>query len=515
VSTKKKIIKTALLIIFYFIVIILFMAGAIIFFLTDWFDKTFGVDISSIIYTIISPLSGADSDFMGDAVRYCIRPFIKFGMVITGILAVDVILLRRTKIHIPVRIKKLRFSLNFNYLYRIAVVCLTGIMLFISLRHANLVLDISGYIKSLSEETKIYETYYVDPDDVEITLAAETQKNIIYIYVESMETTYASVDDGGAQKTYNYMPNLTELANEYINFSNDEDLGGWHSCTGTGWTMGSLFATTSGLPFAYPVQGNTMDKREYFAKDVTNLGDILADLGYYNEFLCGSDATFAGRRKYFTQHGNYDIFDYYTAIEEGYIAEDYRVWWGYQDSILFEIAKDELLELAALDQPFNFTMLTADTHHVAGYVCDLCGNEYSDQTANVVACTDNQVYEFVQWIMKQDFFEDTVIIITGDHPRMDTCLVASVEYYDRTVYNCIINSFSPYGTDISTTNREFMAMDMFPTILSAMGYEIEGDRLGLGTNLYSGLETLCEQLGYDYLNEEYGKSSTYYNTHFS
>lgn len=58
-------------------------------------------------------------------------------------------------------------------------------------------------------------------------------------------------------------------------------------------------------------------------------------------------------------------------------------------------------------------------------------------------------------------------------------------------------------------------MDMFPTILSAMGYEIEGDRLGLGTNLYSGLETLCEQLGYDYLNEEYGKSSTYYNTHFS
>ena len=28
-------------------------------------------------------------------------------------------------------------------------------------------------------------------------------------------------------------------------------------------------------------------------------------------------------------------------------------------------------------------------------------------------------------------------------------------------------------------------MDLFPSILAAMGYEIEGNRLGLGTNLFS------------------------------
>ena len=40
---------------------------------------------------------------------------------------------------------------------------------------------------------------------------------------------------------------------------------------------------------------------------------------------------------------------------------------------------------------------------------------------------------------------------------------------------------------------------MYPTILASMGATIEGDRLGLGTNLFSSQETLIEQLGYSEL----------------
>ena len=39
-----------------------------------------------------------------------------------------------------------------------------------------------------------------------------------------------------------------------------------------------------------------------------------------------------------------------------------------------------------------------------------------------------------------------------------------------------------------------------PTILSAMGYSIEGDRLGLGTNLFSGEKTLLEKYGFKELD---------------
>ena len=60
----------------------------------------------------------------------------------------------------------------------------------------------------------------------------------------------------------------------------------------------------------------------------------------------------------------------------------------------------------------------------------------------------------------------------------------------------------------------FTTLDMFPTTLSAMGVKFDGERLGLGTDLFSGRETLAEQLGLDELNEELSKHSNYYNYHF-
>ena len=102
---------------------------------------------------------------------------------------------------------------------------------------------------------------------------------------------------------------------------------------------------------------------------------------------------------------------------------------------LYEIAKDEITRLAEGDQPFNFTMLTVDTHHISGYVCELCGDEYDMQTKNVVRCADKQVAAFIEWCQQQPFYENTSIIVTGDHPRMDNDMVENVDYYDRTVYN--------------------------------------------------------------------------------
>ncbi len=65
------------------------------------------------------------------------------------------------------------------------------------------------------------------------------------------------------------------------------------------------------------------------------MGDILGQSGYNQTLMIGSDATFGGRRLYFTDHGNYSIEDYNYAVESGMIPEDYKVWWGYEDRKLF------------------------------------------------------------------------------------------------------------------------------------------------------------------------------------
>ena len=291
-------------------------------------------------------------------------------------------------------------------------------------------------------------------------------------------------------------------------------MGCVRNTTGTTWTIGSILAQTSGVPFSFPVEGNSMNTYKKFASGLTNLGDILDDFGYNQMFLCGSDGDFAGRKTYFEQHGNYEVLDYYSAIKKDYIKKGYHVWWGFEDQILYKIAQNELVNnLAKKEQPFNLTMLTVDTHHFDGYVCKLCGESYSNTTANVVSCADRQVYNFIQWCKTQDFYKDTVIIITGDHPRMDSSLVQNLTANKRTVYNCFINCEN--NQNLNNKNRTFTAMDIFPTSLSALGFSWNNNRLGLGTNMFSNEKTLAEEMGYYTFNTELAKRSKYYLKNFN
>lgn len=103
-----------------------------------------------------------------------------------------------------------------------------------------------------------------------------------------------------------------------------------------------------------------------------------------------------------------------------------------------------------------------------------------------------KVSELVEWIQAQPWGEDTVIVLNGDHLCMDSKYYSDMpEGYVRKTYTAIINS-SKKEPD---TVRSYSTMDLFPTTLSAMGVTIVGDRLGLGTDLYSDTPTLLEELG--------------------
>jgi phosphoglycerol transferase len=57
-------------------------------------------------------------------------------------------------------------------------------------------------------------------------------------------------------------------------------------------------------------------------------------------------------------------------------------------------------------------------------------------------------------------------------------------------------------------------MDMFPTTLAALGCQIEGDRLGLGANLFSDQPTLMERVGYTSLCSELANRTEFYANKF-
>lgn len=367
------------------------------------------------------------------------------------------------------------------------------------------------YIQSVRESSDFYEKEYVNPTKVKMTFPKE-KKNLIYIFMESMESSYADKEDGGTMDD-NYIPNLTKLARENVQFTDKKDgkVGGPVCLEATAYTAGGLVAQTSAINLKVMNSGAVSDS---FLPNLTALGDILNKQGYNQMFLCGSDGDFAGRDAYFKTHKDYQIEDYKAAIKEGDIPKDYKVYWGHEDKVLYERAKKNLKKLSKEDKPFNLTMLTVDTHFPNGYICDLCENKYDTTYGNAVACADRQVYDFVQWVKKQDFYKDTTIIIAGDHTSMvDTgskFWKSLSNDYQRTVYNAIINPQCAYKKKV-TAKRKFSTMDMFPTTLAALGVEIDGNKLGLGTNLFSGEETLREQLGANYINKELKRNDKMYN----
>jgi len=258
-----------------------------------------------------------------------------------------------------------------------------------------------------------------------------------------------------------------------------------------------------------------MNQYAYFMPGATTLGDILKEQGYRNVFMAGSDFTFGGRRAYYMQHGDYEILDYILAKEKGIIPQDYKETWGVEDRKLYAWAKDIITELAAAGQPFHFGMITVDTHAPEGYICPICPAAEGENTfERPLRCSSMQLEEFVDWCRKQPFFENTTIAVTGDHSSMVPFFYGDVTYEKHTgdtgrkIYNVFINAAQE---PVKEKGRLFTTMDFFPTTLAAMGVTIEGDRLGLGTNLFSERETLAEEYGYDTMFTEMDKKSEFYN----
>lgn len=121
------------------------------------------------------------------------------------------------------------------------------------------------------------------------------------------------------------------------------------------------------------------------------------------------------------------------------------------------------------------------------------------------------IYDFINWIKEQDFYENTTIIISGDHYTMQGNITDYLIDTKRTIYNAFINANIENN---NTKNGLFNSFDMLPTTLASLGVKIEGDKLGLGTNLFSNEKTLLEELGIEYLNNELEKKSNYYNLYF-
>lgn len=382
----------------------------------------------------------------------------------------------------------------------------TAILLVVSILLFLNYVDYQDYLDTKNSKTNIYEKYYVDTNKVDISFKGK-KRNLIYIYLESMESSLFSKENNGYFDE-SRIPELEKLAQENINFSQNDGLGGMYDADG--YTISALVSNTSSTPIVDTCR-NECDKYGDIVGKTRTIGDVLTNEGYNIEYIQGSDANFAGFKKYLTKHSNQKVLDYNAAMDKGYINQGYYAWWGFEDKKLFNIAKKEITELSKKDEPFAVSVITMDTHFPDGYQDEDCEQKFDENMSNSYLCSSKKIYKFVEWIKKQKFYNDTLIVISGDHKSMQSSYYSDSSY-QRSVYNVFINAKKQ---NVNSKNRIVTNFDMYPTVLSALGADIKGNRIGFGTNLFSNLKTIPEIMGADNFNIEKRKSSVYYEKYIN
>ena len=396
----------------------------------------------------------------------------------------------------------------FKFLNRHRIIS-TIVILLVSTYIVTSNLNCIKFIKNNSSKSKFIEINYVAPEETKVEF--NEKRNLIYIIVESLETTFFSKEQGGLWD-YEVIPELYNLTedNDSIIFYNKDKHEQMIMMADTTWTTAGVVSNSTALPFKVPIDGN-----EYHSSNFMNgayaLGDMLKDNGYYNELISTARTNFGGIQEYYTKHGNYNIIDENTLWKYNYKLNKNDInTWGFSDRYLYEIAKDRLSTISKNNEPFNLQLITIDTHFIDGHKYNFTYNKFNTQYENVYATSSKLLYDFIEWVKDQDFYDNTTIVIIGDHLSMQDDFFTSrnIKSKDRYIYSCYINSsVEPNEYE----NRLYTELDTYPTIISAIGGEIDGNRLGLGVNLFSKQKTLTERYGIDFLNKEIQKKSKFYN----
>ncbi len=225
-----------------------------------WMFRTWtGLTVNELVFHLNAPIQGTDS---GIIVSFLLQS-----------LLVD-LLLTAAAVVLYIKIPKKKWLVVAAGL-ALSVLCAAGSILYMWSR-----LGISRYQNNQNEYSDFIDENYVAPQSVKLTFP-EKKRNIIYIFLESMEMTYADKKHGGAFGK-NVIPELTDISLENENFSGDSGiLDGGEPVTATTWTAAAMFGQTSGLPLLMPIESDDMSSshKEFFPGVVT-MGDILKEEGY-------------------------------------------------------------------------------------------------------------------------------------------------------------------------------------------------------------------------------------------
>ncbi|MEE8478376.1 MAG: sulfatase-like hydrolase/transferase [Candidatus Neomarinimicrobiota bacterium] len=212
--------------------------------------------------------------------------------------------------------------------------------------------------------------------------------------------------------------------------------------------------------------------RQYADNNFISLADCLSQAGYYNTFINGQYSARFDNVEYMMLNNGFDV---YLPGKELIPKSETDAWgtWGIIDAELYRSVFKYLDNSSNKDTP-HFVTITPTFHHVPFSLPKEKREFYKNPSsmkkryANSIKFVDNGLKVFFQELDKRPEFENSIIIITGDHayPIGDHGInYNEVGYFEQSFrIPCLLiwkNQITPF---LDSTNT-FSQIDMAPTIL--------------------------------------------------
>ena len=324
-------------------------------------------------------------------------------------------------------------------------------------------------------------------------------KNVIILQLESIQNFVINKEINGKEIT----PNLNKFINENIEISN-MFMQSYSS------TADSEFSATTSL---YPME-NGMSYSRYYTNVYDNIFTMFENDGYTTSYMHGNYGFFWNRENVYKSFGvdNIELKDSFADISEdimGYLS----------DELLYTQAIEKL---ESYNMPFVSYIVSASSHtpfELAGLEdkskVNIDVGKYKDTFfGNYLESVNYGDYAFgifIDKLKEANLYDDTVILLFGDHNGLDMYNEDMLEFLkevdsDLTDTDIKLNyirvacGMKIPGIENIKIEKPVSKLDIKPTF----AYLIDGDAgFSLGTNLFARKDFIC-------LNNERIVTSRYY-----
>ena len=280
--------------------------------------------------------------------------------------------------------------------------------------------------------------------------------NIVIIFMESMSEKLL-------HKTYNsqpltpYLHELIERSYYFENFYSS----GIHTNNG-------IVSTLYGFPaqFRRPMMRVVVDK-------YTGIPVNLRQHGYKTEIFVTSNPRYDNMNSFLLENGFDRIHSQYDYPKEKFVNN-----FGVADDYLFQYGLKTLKNTAKEGNPFLATFLTV-SNHPPYVVPEAFKDKGEDDSDCIIAFADNAIRYFMEGASKEDWFDNTIFILLGDHGKI---LNQQGQKYSMALsYNRIpLIIYSPMFKDAPKRFEQMGGqIDVFPTIMGLLNMSYENNTPGI------------------------------------